>query len=230
MDPHKQRMRQSSVDCNWRTPPALIAQLRKSFYFNVDLAADADSSICRPDSTALGHTWLGPGSTLGEDALTVSWSGLQGYPCGFLNPPYSVSLISKIRSAGIVNGVQTIPGRMKDDPRIRALRIENWAKKAYEESLLGFTTVGVFPYAPQTKWFRRYVMGHLEVEREPGFPRVEWEHAALDYWRVPHRVTFLRADGRPAVNANVNTCIIHWGPNPGFVGPWVPSGRYWSYR
>jgi hypothetical protein len=60
---------------------------------------------------------------------------------------------------------------------------------------------------------------------------VQWVgHAALDYWRIPHRVSFLQPDGTPSNNAGVNTCVIHWGPNPGFVGPWVPSGRYWSYR
>jgi len=60
---------------------------------------------------------------------------------------------------------------------------------------------------------------------------VDWAgHAALDYWKMPHRVSFLQPDGSPSNNANVNTCIVHWGPNPGFVGPWVPSGRYWSYR
>ena len=212
MDPHKLRMLQSSTECTWCTPPALVRKLQQTFHFAWDLAADAESSICQPDSTGLGHRWLGPGSPYGEDALDVPWSDLGGYPCGFLNPPYSLTQYKQGKDAGVpvVN--------------LRWLRIEEWARKAVVESERGFTTVAVMPYAAQTEWFRLYVMGHTRDGNS-------WRgHAALDYWRLSHRVSFLRADGQGAANANVNTCIVIWGPNPGFVGPWVPSGRYWSYR
>jgi hypothetical protein len=151
--------------------------------------------------------------------------GLKGR--GFLNPPYSLTEIRVLQDAATSGAIAYAPDVL--DAKIRALRIEEWARKAYEESLRGFTTIGVFPYAPQTKWFRQYVMGHQRIA--PGGDPHSWRgHAALDYWRLSHRVPFLRADGSPAGGANVNTCIVHWGPNPGFVGPWVPSGRYWSYR
>ena len=225
MDPHKLRMRHSSVTSDWRTPHALVLALRDyvgGYAFSYDLAADASSTVC--------VDYLGPGSSWGENALAVDWAALppndDGRRCGFLNPPYSLTAIQELKKHGVLH----------NDPQIAALRIENWARKAFEESLRGFTTIGVFPYAPQTKWFREYVMGHTRTPVIADFPdiglvRMDWRgHAALDYWRLSHRVPFLRADGSPAGGANVNTCIIHWGPNPGFVGPWVPSGRYWSYR
>ena len=218
---HAHTMRTSSQQSRYRTPPALVAKLILAFGpFGLDLAADAQTTV--------GEYFLGPGSPIAEDALSVSWMRVTpAYrsPVGFLNPPFSLGEIKALKEAGVP----------ADDPRIRALRIENWAEKAYDESLSGFTTIGVFPYAPQTEWFRRYVMGHQRpahcgIEGCDCTPS-EWSgHAALDYWRLSHRVSFLQPDGSATANANVNTAIIHWGPNPGFVGPWVPSGRYWSYR
>lgn len=214
MDDHRLQMLHSSEGCDWRTPPDLYARLAQTFYFDVDLAASLESCIVVRGPEAY---YLGPDHPQAElrNALTVPWT-TQGQT-GFLNPPYSLSLYGDGLKAGVAR------------TDLQWLLIENWAQKAYEESLQGFTTVAVMPYVAQTQWFRRYVMG-LEVKGSEG--RVgEWAgHAALDYWKIPHRVTFLRPNGQPAANANVNTCIIIWGPNPGFVGPWVPSGRYWDYR
>ena len=186
-----------------------------------DLAWDLAAT---PENRVTPERHLGPGSAWGEDALAVDWSRLQE-PWGFLNPPFSLSEIKILKEQGVP----------ADDPRISALRIENWAEKAYAESLTGFTTIGVFPYAPQTEWFRWYVMGHspkpqMDVRADIHAVAGWSGHAALDFWRLPHRVSFLLPDGSPTDNAGVNTCILIWGPNPGFVGPWVPSGRYWSFR
>lgn len=211
MDDHKLRMLQSSVDCNWRTPPELFRALERTFHFDVDLAADPTNRLLL--------NYIGPGHPVRtrRDALTATW-GEHGSR-GFLNPPYSRTQYA----AEVKRGVPR--------EQVRWLCVEAWAQKAYSESLLGFTTVGLFPYAPQTQWFRIFVMGHRQGEIEDGrYPTVWRGHAALDYWRLPHRLTYLREDGTRAANANVNSCVIIWGPNPGFVGPWVPSGRYWSYR
>lgn len=218
MQPHKLQMLQSSQDCDWRTPPELVFALQRTFPIDLDLAATAESAVIQTGDQVF---YLGPDHPNPElrDALSVPWHTIG--KCGFLNPPYSLSLYS--------DGLKAEVPREK----LAWLLIENWASKAYHESLRGFTTIGVFPYAPQTQWFREYVMGHglkvAKANRRPNSP--DWSgHAALDYWKLPHRVDFLRSTGEPANNANVNTAVVIWGPNPGFVGAWVPSGRYWTYR
>lgn len=214
MDPRDRAIIHGSTESGWRTPAALYQKLDATFHFVLDLAADKDSRCC--------SLYYGPDHPNPErrDAFAVDWhdaSRERGIPSvGFLNPPYSLKEIRQLKAQGCQRA------------GYQHLQIASWAWKAHLESLLGFTTVGVFPYAPQTEWFRRYVMGHT-TDVESG--QVIWSgHAALDYWKIPHRVGFLHPDGSPSSGAGVNTCIIIWGPNPGFVGPWVPSGRYWSYR
>lgn len=221
MNPHKLEMLHSSGECDWRTPQALYDALALAIPFDLDLAATGENALVVKDDHVyyLGPDHPTPGM---RDALAVPWH--EYGTVGFLNPPYSLTQYS----AGLKLEI--------DRTDLQWLLIESWARKAYQESLLGFHTIGVFPYASQTEWFRRYVMGHEMQDTEsesgrPGLMKVGWAgHAALDCWRLPHRVSYLRANGEPAANANVNTCVIHWGPNPGFVGPWVPSMRYWSYR
>jgi DNA N-6-adenine-methyltransferase (Dam) len=64
----------------WQTPPAIYADLALDFGpFDLDLTADATNH--------LEATWLGPGSTLSDDALgPEAWAkfGRRGYS----NPPY----------------------------------------------------------------------------------------------------------------------------------------------
>jgi phage N-6-adenine-methyltransferase len=79
--------------------------------------------------------------------------------------------------------------------------------------------VGVVPFAPQTKWYRNFVWGHA-VHINP----------AMEERRLPHRISFLRPDGSKAGNAGVNHAIVVWRPNPGYLGLWTPTVRYWDYR
>jgi hypothetical protein len=226
MEKHAQAIIHGSGRSDWRTPQRLFDKLGEHFPLHIDLAADGDN--------ALLAAYLGPDQVYAEhrDALTTDWMKYAEYagvpPYGFLNPPYSKEEIAALRKWW--NNGQEAGGEeelARYEAQLRALRIEAWAEKAYEESLQGFTTIGVFPYAPQTEWFRECVMGHAPDDPQKRF------HAALDFWRLPHRVSYdppPQLAGSKAHNAGVNTCIIQWGPNPGFVGPWVPSGRYWSYR
>jgi DNA (cytosine-5)-methyltransferase 1 len=101
--------------------------------------------------------------------------------------------------------------------------IDPWAQKCWVEAAQGCTIVALLPFAPQPSWYRAYVYGHGLQGTWRGF-------AAMEEWRIPHRVSFLRPDGSPASNAGVNSVVIVWRPNPGFVGPWQPAVRYWSYR
>jgi hypothetical protein len=225
------KMRHSSQDPNWRTPPPFVAKLALTFPFDVDLAADLASAVVL-DSGGFTH-YFGPDHPEKhfQNSLLVPWSET-GYRCGFLNPPFSTTRIKELKRLfdqlkGGATPEQLVKMQQEYAYNAAQFRIEEWARKAYTESERGFTTIGVFPYAPQTKWFRQYVMGHTQDGNT-------WRgHAALDYWRLPHRVAFLRPDGEKPGDrggANVNTCVIQWGPNPGFRGPWVPSGRYWTYR
>lgn len=61
---------------DWTTPRALWEALHAEFTFDVDLFA-AEYNAHLP-------LFYGPGSTVSEDALTVSWAGTRGWA----NPPY----------------------------------------------------------------------------------------------------------------------------------------------
>jgi phage N-6-adenine-methyltransferase len=163
--------------------------------------ADFGIDLAADRANALCMLYLGPEGRV-ENALESEWSVYKTR--GFLNPPYSRKKYRETK-----------------DP---AMLVENWARKAFNESERGFTTYGLFPFAPQTEWFRLYVMGHTQDGNG-------WRgHAATEVRRFPYRLSFLRPDGSPAQNAGVNSCVIIWKPNPGYVGPWMPVERYWSFK
>jgi hypothetical protein len=196
--PHDQRIVHSSEDPNWRTAPELISRLNVEGVvdFDVDLAADFGSRICAE--------YFGPdhvNSTL-RDALTIPWH-TSGFYRGWLNPPYSRARY-----------------RETHDP---AMLVGNWAAKCWEESRAGFEVWGLFPYTPQTSWWRGFVEGIAGDGSWMG-------HAAMEVRRFPHRLSFLRPDGSRAANAGVNHAVVIWKPNPGYLGPWQPVARYWTYR
>lgn len=201
-----QKVLHSSEDVGWRTPASLFELLEKVAEFGLDLAASRETSL-------MDGLFLGPGSSLAEDALNVSWREFG--KCGFLNPPYQ-------RGSG--------------NP---SYDIARWAKKAWEEGAHhGFETWGLFPYATQTAWWRRYVEGHA-----PG----GWAgYAASEVWRFPRRVAFLPSEATAARmeaafkagartsakagGAGHNVAVVIWRRNPGFVGIWQPAVRYWDFR
>ena len=195
---HTEAVMHSSARSDWRTPPELFQALDEEFIFDLDLAADANSTLVRRGVPPV-DCWLGPGSALAEDALAIGWTKIwEDYDrcIGFMNPPYD-----------------------KTHP------IGPWIEKAWIESQRGCTIVGIIPFSPQTRWYRKYIYGHILDEP------LGWNgHAAMEERRLPHRETFLRPDGTEAHNAPGNTVIIVWRPNPGYVGPWQPAVRYWSYR
>lgn len=213
---HDRLLIHSSEESNWRTPRALYDKLQQEFFFTWDFAADQQSTLC-------GGTYLGPGSSYGEDALLVNWSALD-QPYGFLNPPFSRTLARASRTGRIKDPTTGawLPHPV-DPQKAASYEVESWAKKCWEQSQLGVTVVALLPFAPQTEWYRSYVYGHTEDFRG-------WSgHAALQERRLPHRVSFLRPDGTSAQNAGVNSVVVVWGPAPGIVGPWQPWSVYWSY-
>lgn len=221
MKDHDQRLIHSSEESDWRTPEPCVTALHAETYegISIDLAADSGNRKF--------PVWLGPGSPYGEDALAVDWVALliklELTPIGFLNPPFSRKLARAYRT-----------GRIQIDGEWRPHEIDllkstwyepgTWAEKCWQESQRGCTIYGVFPFAPQTEWYRSYVQGHTEDFRG-------WNgHAAMQERRIPHRISFLRPDGSPAENAGVNSAVIVWQPAFRIVGPWQPHSFYWSYR
>jgi len=63
------------------TPQGTFDALNAEFHFDLDAAASKENAKC--------DLWMGPGSTLAEDALTEDWGGT-GFTI-WLNPPYSVA-------------------------------------------------------------------------------------------------------------------------------------------
>lgn len=223
MNAHDKRIVHSSEAADWRTPPALFKALHQEFNFQNDLASDIRS--------ALLPRHLGPGG-ISEDALAYDWTRLQ--QPNFLNPPYS-----KAKTRAYRNGFAVLDGEgaphskhphEKSETKAAWYEIENWAEKCWSEARNGCTTVGLFPYSSQTEWWVRYVLG---LEKDGDLYRgYKWAYgglAATEIRLFPHRVSYLRPDGTPAGNAGGNSCVIIWKPNPGYIGPWSPTIRYWSY-
>ena len=220
---HDQRILHSSEESDWRTPPDCYRALDAEAFFEIDLAADRENT-CHP------IYFLGPGSQVAEDALAVDWMETAARvgisPVGFLNMPFSRRLARAYRTGRIqVEGVwQPHP---IDLQKSKVYEVETWAEKCWRESQAGFTIYAVMPFAPQTDWYRRFVMGHNDQSEK----KYVWSgHAAQQERRLPHRISFLRPDGSAADNAGVNSVIVVWTPMRGTVGPWQPHSYYWSYR
>ena len=221
----EQRVVHSSEDPCWGTEQRLFEALNREARFKVDLAATVANAKVQFHSYELSHTtevvYLGPDhpDARFRNALDVRWAEMFEKGPGFLNPPYSKKLLNATK-----------------DP---AYDIYEWARKCFNESEAGFETWGIFPFSPQTEWYRYFIMGHGSNGQWRG-------HAAMEVRRIPHRVDFEPspeyaakliqdlAEGKrksgEVGSAGHNVVVVRWGPNPGYVGPWVPTERYWDYR
>lgn len=199
---HASSVLSSSKNPNWRTPRWLYNALHIEFGFALDAAADAESH--------LAQFWLGPGGELDDALCGVDWGFiLRSLPRGaghaiFVNPPYSVKLMND----------RTQP----DDVR-RAMNIAKWAEVCAQTSLGGgYTVVGLFPYATQTRWWREYIEGTIMC--------------ATEIRKFPFRLKFDPPpdyDGK-ATGSNVNSAIVIWKPGIYFPKPWAPFLRYYDPR
>ena len=224
MDSHDKHIIHSSQESAYRTPGDCYQALDREFHFVLDAAADADNH--------LAPNWMGPDSTVdAPNALLADWTAIvegfayYGQKAIFINPPFSKTLLNAYNTGRTKVAGQWVEHE-KNPEKAKAYDIANWAEKCWEESRKGATIVGIFPFTPQTDWYRRYVFGHgLDSYVDP--PPF---HAAIQERRLPHRISFLQPDGTPTGNAGVNSAILVWKPNPGIVGPWQPHQFYWSYR
>jgi phage N-6-adenine-methyltransferase len=89
----------SSIKTDWGTPQYLFDNLNDIFQFDLDAAANIHNHKCKK--------WLGPGSTIAEDALSVEWTGNI-----FLNPPYGRKYnrkwITKAHTSSIKNNALVV--------------------------------------------------------------------------------------------------------------------------
>jgi site-specific DNA-methyltransferase (adenine-specific) len=104
----------------WTTPPALFQALDARYRFGLDAAATADTALC--------PVWLGPGSSVGADALGVAWATVptgRYRPVVWCNPPYA--------------------------------RCRDFVAKAAEERTHGCTVVCLVPARTDTRWWHDHV-------------------------------------------------------------------------
>lgn len=203
MTTHAHRVMTSSLDPCWRTPERLFEVLNEEFAFGLDAAASREDALC--------GMFLGPGSDLAEDALSVDWGLYAQGRAVWCNPPFSMELYRATRNP--------------------AMLIDNWvAKMAHTAIDGGITVVGCIPHAPQTKRWRQFVEGHQD--------RAAWAADAPIYRATEIRLFESRVKFRPstqyqgtASGANGNTAIVVWQPyrQGQFVEPWSPLVRYMRY-
>lgn len=227
MQQHDRQLIHSSFESDYRTPSECYGTLDREFHFGLDAAADKESCIQQYGN------YLGPdhSNPLWRNALAVDWvQYLFGFSHEvgrtiFLNPPFSKTLVNAYNTGRIKIDGHWVDHEI-DREKAKCYDIEEWARKCFNESEAGATIVSIFPFAPQTDWYRQYVMGHAGR----GAPNGWRGHAAREERRLPHRISFLQPDGTPTGNAGINSVIVVWKPNHGIVGPWQPHQFYWSYR
>lgn len=205
MDEHDKRILWSSAESVYRTPKKLFKRLNQEFGFEFDAAADPGSALC--------EVWAGPGAPSEgyQDALD---SDLPWWRCGvtWVNPPYSVKEYKELRKQGLA----------ADHPQVRATKIENWVARCAREGQKT-TVVAIVPASIQTQWWLEFVWGYESDANQAKAPR------ASEIRFIPHRVSFLDKDGGKTGSAGVNHAIVIWKPDPGYVGVWQPTVRYWDY-
>lgn len=86
MSGHKRQSAGATGPQTWSTPAALVRVLEDRYTrdgFDLDAAAHADNAVA--------EHWLGPGSSISEDALAVPWrlTPVHGPVSVFANPPWN---------------------------------------------------------------------------------------------------------------------------------------------
>lgn len=125
----------------WRTPPALFAELDRRYRFDYDAFASYENALCIRYSTAVGtyekgvsHHLRLPDRLIDErDGLTYPWEGRRV----FLNPPFSRGFIDKVLN------------------------------KVYSEIDRADVIVALLPDDRSTRWYRNYIKNRGYFIEEP---------------------------------------------------------------
>lgn len=129
------------------TPPAVFARLKERFPFTLDLTANEKNHLC--------PAWFGPGSYLGQDALTSPWYRTTSLSnVGYSNPPYG-SFIPKVLAKAIqerqkgFTSVFLLPNRSAE--WFKDLVVPYYSELWYLQSRLTFPYLGKPRIDPTTK-------------------------------------------------------------------------------
>lgn len=199
----------SSRACDWGTNREMFAALDREFHFCLDAAASPWSAKCA--------SWIGPEHKIANqrDALTADWLGIieaildpqeRVTPPVFINPPWS---------------------------REQDIRIEPFIETAARWAQRGLTVVGICPASIQTVWWREFIRnGPLKANEIRHIPhRVNFEASPETLAAINEKRAVLGKESvTEAWGAGGNTAVVIWRPDPGYVGDWQPSERYWTWR
>lgn len=156
----------------WRTPDKVFDYATKRYGpFDLDAAADEGNHRC--------DLWLGPGSSIAEDALCCDWGERWSYRNVWCNPPYN---------------------REEGESRTTMPPVERWLRKAREQVRLrrvGAVTL-LIPATTDSPWFHDLVWND-----ELGRPT---SGVALDL--LKGRVNFLRPDGSKAGSPTFASMLV----------------------
>jgi phage N-6-adenine-methyltransferase len=106
---------------------------------------------------------------------------------------------------------------------------------AYAETDAGFIN---FPYSMSEQWMVRiaeqisHMRGCVIVALTPYTPDAKWwrhSQRAVEIREIPHRVKYLKADGKTAAGAMFPSAVMIFRPQPG-VRRGSPRHVVWSYR
>jgi len=143
-----------SSKSDWGSPKELYDRYNRICKFTLDAAASAKNAKCK--------RYLGPGSSIAEDALTTKW-GVRGKERIWLNWPYSRSEVKNAR----------------------------WLKRAFTEyKKRGQTVVILGPARTCRKWWTRLVVPYLAQKAAEGknpFDYIEFIEGRLRFELAPGR-------------------------------------------
>lgn len=119
--PHRLAPLFSSAKEDWETPDELFSTWHRIYNFTLDAAAnEVNHKVPR---------WLGPGSSLGTNALSLYWGPGERV---WINPPYQK------KTKGVPD-------------------VGDWVRKGWEESQRGNLVVMLVAARTDTKWFHAFV-------------------------------------------------------------------------
>lgn len=253
---HTQRVMHSSDRSDWCTPDPLYLKLHGELRFTCDLAADAKhakcarffgpgSAVCE-DALHSDCRWTGRGflnPPYSQKLVAAYTSGKirvgKGTAAKTVDHPIDLVKASHYRiESWLAKALRESREGWRGAVVIPFSPQTLWYRRFVYGHVIEPVTSSDGTYrAPRHGWtcffcgetFRAEQAASEHFGEHPNGNR--WMgHAALEERKITHRVTFLRPDGTVENSAPGNTAVIIYGPNPGYVGPWEPASRYWSYR
>lgn len=167
----------NSGNACWETPPAVFAKLQEDFGpFDLDLTANASNHL-RP-------RWLGPGSDIGEDALTIPWHYYGD--AGFSNPPYGPfvqKILRKAADEARLGFTTTLLLPMRVTKAFREVILPQASRLLFCSKRITFYENGASRINPKTGKPDPAMFDSIIVQFEP--PPHYDDHLIVNEWKVP---------------------------------------------